>query len=418
MRAPHRFLSCLLLSVTLLFALGPSSTASAALELEPVISGLESPVRLVSPPADVRLFVVERIGRIRVFDKQGVELGTFLDVQNKTSTLSERGLLGLAFPPDYDTSGRFYVSYTASSDGRSVLSRYQVDDQDENSAVAASEEILLEVAQPQANHNGGHIEFGPDGMLYFGLGDGGGAGDTANNAQNDQTLLGKMLRLDVSGASGYSVPADNPFVGDDPLDEIWALGLRNPWCFSFDPEGGDLYIADVGQNLIEEVDVQPVTSAGGENYGWRLMEGSDCFNPSTNCNDGSLVLPVHEYLHESGRCSITGGYVYRGDSAPEVEGRYLFSDYCTSEIWSLRWTQAEGLIDVINHTSELDPDRQLGRVAGFGQDSFGAVYILDFSRGEALRIVDPDATGIGGESSSVGELKARWREESGGGEDR
>ena len=290
------------------------ATVRAELAVKTVLTNLGDPVRLVAPEGDDRLFVVERGGLIRVFDQDGTERGTFLDVSALTRIPSERGLLGLAFPPDYASTGRFYVNYTDDTAGtttNSILARYQVSG-NPDVADAGSAEILLTLFQPASNHNGGHIEFGPDGMLYLGFGDGGGSGDTSNWAQNDQSLLGKMLRLDVSGPGAYSIPSDNPFVGTAPLDEIWAKGLRNPWCFSFDRTTDDLYIADVGQGLWEEVDVQPASSGGGENYGWRLMEGNACFNPPTNCNDGSLVLPVHEYSHGGGRCSISGGYVYRG----------------------------------------------------------------------------------------------------------
>ena len=243
--------------------------------------------------------------------------------------------------------------------------------------------------QTAPNHNGGHLEFGPDNMLYIGLGDGGGTGDPQNQAQNDQLLLGKMLRLDVSGPTGYAIPADNPFIGQPPRDEIWAKGLRNPWCFSFDQTTGDLYIADVGQSFEEEIDVQPASSIGGENYGWRLMEGNDCYNPPTNCNDGSLTLPVHTYSHGGSpfRCSISGGYVYRGTALPSLAGQYFFADYCSNQIWSLTWTETGGLGVVTDHTAELTPPGGYFSVASFGQDGLGELYILDMDRGRVYRIV-------------------------------
>jgi glucose/arabinose dehydrogenase len=356
--------------------------------VEPVISGLVNPVRLVAPPGDSRLFVVQRNGLIRIFDQQGADLEIFLDITDSTTTFSERGLLGLAFAPDYEVTGRFYVNYTDLAGDTRVV-RYRVSDGDPNLADPGSGEIILAVDQPQANHNAGHLEFGPDGMLYIGLGDGGGGGDPLNLAQNDQELLGKMLRIDVSVPAGYAVPADNPFVGLPARDEIWAKGLRNPWCFSFDRATGDLYIADVGQSTLEEIDVQPASSGGGENYGWRLMEGTNCYNPPTGCNDGSLTLPIHTYTHGGSpfRCSISGGYVYRGSALPSLAGHYFFSDYCSNQIWTLTWTAAKGAGPVVDRTAAMTPPGGYGAVASFGQDGLGELYILDHDNGRAFRIV-------------------------------
>ena len=287
----------------MIFAAVVALTAPAAAQVtsETLITGLNRPVRLVAPPGDPRLFVVERIGTILVYHFSGAFRDTFLDVRDLTTISGECGLLGLAFPPDYTASGRFYISYTdLASDSRLVRYRRSADP---NRADPASAEILLAVDQPYLNHNGGHIEFGPDGMLYLGLGDGGNSGDPGDRAQDDQTLLGKMLRLDVSGPGGYTIPPDNPFVDLSPLDEIWAKGLRNPWCFAFDGLTGDLYIADVGQERIEEIDVQPAASTGGENSGWRLMEVSSCYAPPSGCEQPGLLLPVFEYTN--------GGSPYR-----------------------------------------------------------------------------------------------------------
>ena len=390
-----------------LLLLAPTAVR-AELALETVLTNLGGPVRLVAPAADDRLFVVERGGLVRVFNQDGAERGTFIDLSSLTLVTNERGLLGLAFPPDYAISGRFYVSYTDDTAGtttNSILARYQVST-DPDVADAGSAEILLTVFQPQSNHNGGHIEFGPDGMLYFGFGDGGGAGDTDNNSQDDQSLLGKMLRLDVSGPGAYAIPVDNPFVGATPRDEIWAKGLRNPWCFSFDRVAGDLYIADVGQALLEEIDVQPASSGGGENYGWRLMEGSACFNPQANCNDGSLVLPVHEYGHSAGRCSISGGYVYRGATIPSEEGSYFFADWCSGEVWTLRWSEAGGATGITNRTAELTTAFPLSGITSFGQDGRGELYVIESSTGQIHRIVDANPTPS--EVGSMGRLKRRW----------
>ncbi len=374
-----------------LAALAFMSSASPPISeaaVEQLISGLNQPVRLVAPEGDTRLFVVQRNGLIRIFDQQGIEQGTFLDISDQTNVFSERGLLGLAFAPDYDTTGRFYINFT-DLQGDTRIARFTVSEDDPDLADPGSQEIILTVDQPANNHNGGHIEFGPDNMLYIGLGDGGGTGDPQNRAQNDQELLGKMLRLDVSVPVGYAVPGDNPFVDLAPQDEIWAKGLRNPWCFSFDRSTGDLYIADVGQGLEEEIDVQPVSSAGGENYGWRLMEGTLCFIPSSDCNDGSLTLPVHTYTHggNPNRCSISGGYVYRGAALPSLSGHYFFADYCSNQIWSLTWTESGGLSAVVERTDEMTPSGGYISVASFGQDGLGELYVIDLDGGRVFRIV-------------------------------
>jgi glucose/arabinose dehydrogenase len=400
--------------IRLLFAIALacaiSLPASAEIALETVIAGLSNPVRLVAPEGDDRLFVVQRGGLIRVFDQDGTDRGVFLDVSSMTRVTSERGLLGLAFPPDYASTGRFYISLTdddPSTTTESQIWRYQVSG-NPDVANAGSGELLLTLFQPASNHNGGHIEFGPDGMLYIGFGDGGGANDTSNNAQNPELLLGKMLRLDVSGAGLPTIPPDNPFLDDPELDEIWATGLRNPWCFSFDRLTGDLYIADVGQAELEEVNVQPAASPGGENYGWRLMEGTSCFNPPTNCNDGSLTLPVHEY-GRAGPCrSISGGYVYRGTAIPAEAGAYFFADYCTGEVWTLRWTDGGGVSEVVDRTAELNSSVSLGQfeIAAFGQDGRGELYVIENGSGRVHRIIDPNPQPTS--SSSVGQLKGRW----------
>lgn len=383
----------------ILLALAAAAPAGAA--VEEVISGLSGPVRLVAPVGDDRLFVVERVGRIRVFDQQGTELGTFLDITDSTTTFSERGLLGLAFPPDYASNPRVVVNHTDLA-GHTKIVRYTVSGSDPNALDAGSREVLMTVAQPFGNHNGGHLEFGGDGMLYIGLGDGGNQGDPGNRAQADTTLLGKMLRIDVSPAVGYAVPTDNPYVGQAPLDEIWATGLRNPWTFAFDRLTDDLWIADVGQDRREEITVVPADSAGGQNFGWRLMEGTLCYNPPTDCDDGTLTLPVHEYAHggATNRCSISGGYVYRGSAVPGLHGRYLFADYCSDEIWSISWDPFHGVSDPIDHTADLTPPASYLSVSSFGQDGHGELYVIDVALGRIYRIVAPvaavpDAPGAG-----------------------
>jgi len=354
--------------------------------LEPVTSGFTSPLYLTAPPGDTdRLFVVERGGRIKIV-KDGQVLATpFLDLSAEVTAGSERGLLSLAFHPEYASNGYFYVDYTDADSAASHVVRYTVSS-DPDMADAGSASALLSVAQPFANHNGGMLKFGPDGMLYVGLGDGGGGGDPTGNGQNTSTLLASILRLDVDGASPYAIPPDNPFVGDaGARAEIWAYGLRNPWRFSFDRETGDLYIADVGQNAHEEVDFEPSPSAGGVNYGWNVMEGSYCYRPSSGCSMTGLTLPVYDYPHTEG-CSITGGYVYRGSASPSLEGRYFFSDYCAGWIRSfgVAGSGVATAIDVQDHTVDVGT---LSSVSSFGEDAAGELYVVSLD-GSVWRIVE------------------------------
>lgn len=383
----------ILAALALLCLTACSPEASAQVSVALVTDAVNLPVRLVSPPGDPRLFVVEQDGLIKVLDPDGALRDVFLDLTALTGASGERGLLGLAFAPDYATSGRFYVNYTDTS-GDTRIVRYAVS-ADPDRADAQSAEILLTIDQPYGNHNGGHLEFGPDGMLYVGTGDGGAAGDPENRAQNVDSLLGKLLRLDVSGATGYAAPADNPFVDAPGADEIWAVGLRNPWVFSFDSETGDLYVADVGQSALEEVDALPFAAVRGANFGWRLMEGTACYEPDTDCNPGGLVLPVHEYGHGGSpfRCSISGGHVARGDAAPALRGSYLFADYCSRQIWALRWTAADGLLEVTDLTAALTPAPGYTDIAGLGRDAAGDLYVLDRSGGRVWRIVGDDTGG-------------------------
>jgi len=354
---------------------------ASGLAVQLVVGGLSQPDFLTAPQGDARLFILERAGRIRIF-KNGALLSTpFLDITSQVTTTGEGGLLGLAFAPDYATSGLFYINYARrdpadDSVEATVIARYRVS-ADPDRADAASEEVLLEIPQPFNNHNGGTVAFGPDGYLYIGMGDGGSGGDPNNLAQNDATLLGKMLRIDVSGGlgSGYSIPPSNPYFGQAlPLPEIWAKGLRNPYRFSFDRVFGDLYIGDVGQGTREEIDVEAFGDAGGRNYGWRLMEGSLCFNPGSGCNDGSppLTLPVYEYDHLNGRCSVTGGVAYRG-SIPGIFGHYFFADFCSGEVFSFVWDGGGGLTEFTDRTTALAVG---GRIVAFGEDGFGELYIV------------------------------------------
>ncbi|MBE2223697.1 MAG: PQQ-dependent sugar dehydrogenase, partial [Anaerolineae bacterium] len=283
-------------------------------------------------------------------------------------------LLSVAFHPKYAENGNLFVDYT-NKDGDTVISRFQVT-ADPNLADAASETILLTIPQPFPNHNGGQLQFGPDGYLYVGMGDGGAAADPQGNGQNAETLLGAMLRLDVDGGSGdahYGVPASNPFVNGAGRNEIWATGVRNPWRFSFDRLTGDLYIADVGQNIWEEVNFQPANSLGGENYGWDILEGTHCFSDD-GCDSSGTVLPVYDYQHENGRCSITGGYVYRGQQFPALTGNYFFGDYCSGEIWAM--TPAATAPWPVQFLQDTDFN-----IASFGEDVHGELYVVSLQGG-------------------------------------
>ncbi len=361
----------------------PPATLAPYVALDKVAEGLAQPLFFGhAGDSTGRMFVVERAGRVRIIS-QGKLLGTpFLDLTALVgSSGSEQGLLGLAFHPHYASNGLFYVDYTDKS-GNTVVARYQVS-ADPDVADPGSAQTVLSVAQPAANHNGGMLVFGPDGFLYIGLGDGGGAGDPNNNAQSLDTLLGKILRLDIDSASPYAIPPSNPFnASADPnvKHEIWAYGLRNPWRFSFDRQTGDLFIGDVGQGRREEVDFQPAGDPGGENYGWRVLEGSLCYNPSTNCDRTGMTMPVVEYDHSSsGGCSITGGYVYRGSRFPELQGTYFYGDFCSGRIWGL--TRSGGL-----WSAPLALDTA-SAITSFGEDEAGELYVLDFGGGTVYRLV-------------------------------
>jgi glucose/arabinose dehydrogenase len=322
------------------------------------------------------IFVTEQPGQIHVFsdDPETTYTEVFLDIRDRVSESgNEEGLLGLAFDPKYSTNGHFYVYYSASSPRRSVLSRFSVNQSDLNTADLSSETIILEIPQPYKNHNGGQIAFGPDGYLYIGLGDGGSSGDPMGNAQNVSTLLGTILRIDVRSVSknkSYGIPSDNPFVGiKGARKEIWAYGLRNPWRFSFDATTGLLWTGDVGQRKWEEVDIVKK----GLNYGWNTMEGGHCFSPTNNCDTTNLELPVTEFAHTEG-CSITGGYVYRGNGIPWLLGTYVYGDYCSGKIWGLHYDGGS----VIEHSMLLDSNLS---ITSFGQGLYGELYVLSRNSG-------------------------------------
>ena len=339
-----------------------------------VASGLDAPVYLTAPEGDDRLFIVEQRGVIRVIRDGQLLPSPFLDISDQVSSGGERGLLSMAFDPDYDGSGFFWVNYT-DLDGNTRVERYEVSS-DPDIADPGSALLVLAVEQPYANHNGGQIAFGPDGMLYIALGDGGSAGDPHDNGQTPATLLGSLLRLDVR-TPPYVVPPNNPFVGDpDARPEVWAYGLRNPWRFSFDVPGDRIYIADVGQGAWEEINAVAVDEAP-VNYGWNVMEGAHCYNAST-CDETGLTLPVHEYSHAEG-CSITGGYVYRGETLTGLTGHYFYSDFCTGFLRSFRLAAGAA-------TDHREWDVEgLGLVVSFGEDSNGELYVLSLS-GRVYRI--------------------------------
>lgn len=334
---------------------------------ETIVSGLERPVD-IQPAGDERLFIIEKNGHIRILlDGELIDF-PFLSISDRVGSRgNEQGLLGLAFHPKYTENGLFFVNYT-DKDGDTIIARYRVTP-DPNIADPSSEIVLLRVKQPFGNHNGGPLAFGPDGYLYAGLGDGGSAGDPLGNAQKLDTLLGKILRLDVDSAEPYTIPADNPFG-----NEIWAYGFRNPWRISFDKASGNLYIGDVGQGEWEEIDFAPTGMPGGLNFGWKYFEGTHAYN-GTPPQGAQFELPIAEYDHGQG-CSVTGGYVYRG-AMPEWNGIYLYGDYCSGTVWGLM-RSGQGWQEQVLFGA-------VGSITSFGQDQSGEVYIATDS-GQILRL--------------------------------
>ena len=357
-----------------------------AVSFQPLVGGLTRPVVVTNAgDGSGRLFIVEKSGVIRIFADGALRTEPFLDIHTKVeSAANERGLLGLAFHPQYKTNGYFYVGYTKAGSGDLVYCRFKVSG-DPMKADPNSEKLLITWAHPRGNHNGGNVVFGPDGYLYLGTGDGGDGGDPDENGQDPTRLLAKMLRIDVNTDQPYAIPPTNPYaIGSTPnRPEIWAIGFRNPWRYSFDRKTGDLYIADVGQNLWEEVDFQPASSPGGENYGWDEMEGYHCYEPAIGCRTEGMTMPVVEYSHSAGGCSVTGGYVYRGTRFPRLAGAYFYGDYCTKRVWALsrdepgQWRSA-----------------QVGTAGGgintFGEDEAGEVY-LAYDNGQVVRMIEADA---------------------------
>jgi glucose/arabinose dehydrogenase len=385
--------------VAALVLAGMAGNASAGIQGQVFATGFDDPVLATSPPNDIeRLFVVEQTsGLIRII-KNGTVLPTpFLNLTTLILTGNERGLLGLAFHPDYATNGFFYVNYTRAGDGATVVARYTVS-ANPDVGDAGSALVLFTLAQPAPNHNAGSLLFGPnDGFLYIPLGDGGGGGGA--NSQDLSTPLGKILRLDVDIAAPY-VAAGNPYIGQAGVDErIWARGLRNPWRCSFDSETGDLYIGDVGQVTFEEIDYQPAASTGMEDYGWPTAEGFECTGGGGTCGtDASRTPPVHTYVRAVGR-AVSGGYVYRGAQIPEIYGTYFFGDYSRSKVFSLRMVGGVAT-EITERTAELTPpgEKAIGNVSSFGEDGLGELYICDYGNGRILKIVtdqtDTDQDGL------------------------
>jgi glucose/arabinose dehydrogenase len=377
--------------LVLLFGCGGSSSSTPinppgglpSLSLSAIVSGLVTPVGMEAPnDGSGRLFVLEQGGRIRIIENGSLVSAPFLDITSKLESGGEKGLLGLAFHPNFSSNRRFFIHYTRrlSQQLQSVFSEYAASASNPDQADASSERALLVVNQPFDNHNGGQLAFGPDGFLYIALGDGGSEGDPHGNGQNLQTLLGKILRIDVDGtfAPGkqYAIPVDNPFTSPNGLPEIWAYGLRNPWRFSFDHMAGTLFAGDVGQDRFEEVDI--ITKGG--NFGWKKMEASHCYPPGSSCSTAGLILPVMEYAHNAGGGeAIIGGFVYRGSSIAGLVGDYVFGDLFSGHIWagvqdaSGTWSQAL----VLSHNLT---------VSSFGQDAAGELYLLDYGNGAVLRL--------------------------------
>ena len=344
----------------------------------PFADNIDFPVTITNA-GDSRLFVVGQEGYIWIVDSAGNKISdAFLDIHERVVYGGERGLLGLAFHPDFKQNGYFYVNYIGAGDSTHI-SRFTLSPSDHNLADPSSEYKLITIKQPYENHNGGNLCFGPDGYLYIGMGDGGSAGDPENRSQNPSLLLGKMLRIDVNGGLPYAIPETNPFVDSTGFrPEIWATGLRNPWRFSFDKLTGDLWIADVGQDAIEEIDFQKADSKGGENYGWRCYEGNNTYNTDSCDQTKNFVFPVHTYPHGP-ECSVTGGYVFRGDVSSPYYGHYFFADYCSDKIWTLhpedqKWVSSEfGMFKGNNFCT-------------FGEDYLGRIYVAGIKSGTIYRI--------------------------------
>ena len=377
---------------------------SISLSSELVSDGFKKPVFVISYPTDASiLYVVEQAGKVIVLDSGQKKSKPFFNINKRVVNPfrpgDERGLLGFAFHPDHENNKKFYINYI-DNDGHTIVSEFIA--QSKYKADHNSERVLLRLEQPYGNHNGGHIEFGNDGYLYIAIGDGGAAGDPLDSGQDLTSLFGKVIRIDING-SPYSIPKSNPFYGiKNAREEVWAWGLRNVWRFSFDKKTGDIYYGDVGQNKWEEVNFEPASSSGGNNYGWRQMEASYCFEPKENCKRDGMVLPIIEYPNDAyhpafalGRknqlnvegCSVTGGYVYRGKKLKGFEGVYFFGDYCSGNIWSFKVIDGKAN-EFKNRTEEINiADGEFTNyISSFGQDADGEIYIVDYN-GAVYKII-------------------------------
>jgi glucose/arabinose dehydrogenase len=372
MRTAASILIWIALLVTAINSVG--SAQAVRIDLVTALSGFTQPVYLTNADDGTgRRFIVEQPGRILVAQRAASVSTVFLDIQSRVLSGGEQGLLGLAFHPQYATNGRFFVNYTRRPDGATVIAEYHVSSTDPNQGDPNTEVVFLVIAQPYANHNGGMIEFGQDGYLYIGMGDGGSGNDPENYAQNIEALLGKMLRIDIDHPESmtvlYSSPTTNPFYGPTPgRDEIYALGFRNPWRFSFDRSNGVLYLGDVGQDAIEEIDVVSL----GQNHGWRVWEGNQCTGLDP-CATAGFTFPIAQYTQSSGRCAITGGYVYRGSDGSLPAGAYVYGDFCTGEIFML----SDGEQTLLLNTPH--------NISSFGEDESGEIYVVTYG-GTIFRI--------------------------------
>jgi glucose/arabinose dehydrogenase len=367
---------------------GAAAPTSSTIQLAKVADVQEPVLAIGARDGTGRLFIVSKGGQIRILKGGTLLAKPFLDISGSVSKGGEQGLLGLAFHPSFKTNRKFYVNYTNRA-GDTVVREYRASATSPNVVASGSGRTIIKIAQPYENHNGGMLAFGRDGYLYIGMGDGGSGGDPGNRAQSVNSLLGKMLRINVNGTTAthnYRTPSSNPYVGRTGRNEIWQRGLRNPWRFSFDRANGNLWIGDVGQNTYEEVDRAVRTSTGpgrGVNWGWRVLEGNHCFLPASGCNRTGKKLPLVEYSHASnGRCSVTGGYVYRGSAIPALRGWYVYGDYCSGEVWAV----ASGA------TRPAKPVALLGAGSGrlissFGEDNAGELYLCDMAAGAVYRIV-------------------------------
>jgi glucose/arabinose dehydrogenase len=347
------------------------------LDIELFAEGFIQPTDMVMlPDGSDRILVVNRIGVIQVIEDAEIREEPFLDIRNDVEHhMVEQGMLSIALHPEFNENGYFYVYYINHGDEHSIISRFEVSD-DRERAIRESEELILEVEQPHYSHNGGNLKFGPDGYLYIGLGDGEDPGDPHEHSQNPGTLFGSILRIDVDSGDPYAIPSDNPFVDDDDArDEVWAYGLRNPWRFSFDPKTGDMYMVDVGQWTVEEVNFQPADSTGGENYGWPIMEGDQCFD-AEDCDTEGLTMPVATYHNPNEGCAVIGGYPYYGEAYPELEGIYFYGDWCSGRIWGLIEEDGEWISEELIHTDLM--------INAFAQDLDGEIYVLNFEEGGGI----------------------------------